>query len=108
MKRRDEVAVGVLITVAIFVLIGGTLWLSRKGLARNYPLYTRFSWGAGIKAGQPVQLAGIQVGTIKRIEFNQSGWLDLTLQVDRQYRVPEGTMATVQSVSFFGDKAVAL
>lgn len=108
MKRRDEVAVGVLITVAIIVLIGGTAWLSRKGLARNYPLYTRFAWGAGLKTGVPVQLAGIQVGSLKRVDFNENGWLEVTMQVDRRYRVPEGTTATVQSISFFGDKAVAL
>lgn len=108
MKRRDEVAVGVLITIALVVLVGGTLWLARKGLGRNYPLYAKFDWGAGIKAGQPVLLAGIQVGTIKRIDFNQNGWLDLAMTVDRQYRVPEGTTATVQAVSLFGDKAIAL
>ena len=108
MRRRNEVLVGVLITFALLVAIGGTLWLARKGLGRNYTLHTRFDWGAGIKAGQPVQLAGIQVGTLKRIDLNQNGWLDITMQIDRQYQVPEGTTATVQSVSLFGDKAIAL
>ena len=108
MKRRNEVLVGVLITFALIVGIGGTLWLARKGVGRYYSLYTRFDWGAGLKQGQPVLLAGIQAGTIKKIELNQAGFLDVSLDISRDYQVPEGTTATVSQVSFFGDKAVAL
>ena len=108
MKRRNEVLVGVLITFALVVGIGGTLWLARKGVGRYYPLYARFGWGAGLKQGQPVLLAGIQVGTIKRIELNQAGFLDVAIDISRDYQVPEGSTATVSQVSFFGDKAVAL
>src|SRR5688572_10229395 len=56
MKRRDEVLVGVLLTVAAVVLVMGTLWLARGGLSSGYPLYTRFAWGLNLKQGQPVRL----------------------------------------------------
>ncbi|MEJ7811234.1 MAG: MlaD family protein [Gemmatimonadaceae bacterium] len=108
MKRRDEVLVGVLITFALIVGIGGTLWLARKGFGSSYPLHTRFTWGAGLKQGQPVLLAGVEVGTITEIDFNQQGWLDVTMDIEKARRVPEGTTATVAQVSFFGDKAIAL
>jgi phospholipid/cholesterol/gamma-HCH transport system substrate-binding protein len=108
MKRRNEVLVGVLITFALVVAIGGTLWLARKGVGRYYPLHTRFDWGAGLKQGQPVLLAGIQAGTIKKIRLNDAGYIDVELDIGRDYRVPEGSTATVAQVSLFGDKAVAL
>jgi phospholipid/cholesterol/gamma-HCH transport system substrate-binding protein len=66
------------------------------------------AWWAPAGQGQPVLLAGIQVGTIKRIEFNQRGYLDVSLDVNRDYQIPDGTTASVQQVSLFGDKAVAL
>jgi phospholipid/cholesterol/gamma-HCH transport system substrate-binding protein len=113
MKRRDEVLVGVLITVAIVVVIGGTLWLARKGLGANRALYTRLAWGAGLKQGQPVLLQGVQVGTIKSIEYNSGGFIEVMMDVSRKYfegnaRIPEGTQAKVQQISFFGDMAIAL
>jgi phospholipid/cholesterol/gamma-HCH transport system substrate-binding protein len=108
MKRRDEVLVGVLVTVALIVLVAGSLWLARAGLGSSYPVHTRFAWGAGLKQGQPALLAGIQVGSIDHLEFNQAGWLDVTLKVDKQYQIPAGSNATVATVSFFGDRAVAI
>jgi phospholipid/cholesterol/gamma-HCH transport system substrate-binding protein len=109
MKRRDEVLVGVFITVALAVLVFGTLWLARRGIGtRSYPLYTRFEWGAGLKQGQQVLLAGVQVGYVEDVRLRREGFLDVTLRIEGDYSVPEGTTATVQQVSFFGDRAVAL
>jgi phospholipid/cholesterol/gamma-HCH transport system substrate-binding protein len=108
MKRRDEVLVGVLITVALLVGIGGTLWLARKGFGSSYPLHTRFAWGAGLKQGQQLLLAGVQVGSVSAIELNPDGYLDVTLDVSNDYRIPLGSTATMKTISFFGDQAVAI
>ena len=62
MKTRDEVLVGLLVTVAIVVTVLGSLWLARGGLSKGYPLYAKFPWGAGLKQGQPVLLVGVNVG----------------------------------------------
>ena len=62
MKKRDEVLVGLVITVAVIVVVLGSLWLARGGLSKGYPLYVKFPWGAGLKQGQPVLLVGVNVG----------------------------------------------
>ncbi len=46
MRRRNEVAVGVLVTVTVAMLIAGAIWLAREGLQRATYLYTRTSLGA--------------------------------------------------------------
>ena len=109
MKRRDEVLVGILITVALVVGVIGTLWLARRGLGtRTYPLYTRMDWGAGLKTGQPVLLAGVQVGFVDRVRLRPEGYLDVTLGIERQYQVPEGSQAGMETISFFGDRAIRI
>ena len=108
MKRRDETLVGLLITVAVVVAIVGTIWLVRGGLKSGYPLYARFPWGEGLKQGQPVFLVGVNVGFVSEIVLRQDGTLVVEMSIEDQYQVPEGTTATVQSVGFFGDRAVAL
>ena len=108
MKRRDEVTVGILITVAVVVLILGSLWLARGGLRSGYPLYTRFAWGQNLKQGQPVLLAGVNVGYVGDVTLRRDGYLDVMLRIDDQYSVPKGSNAVVKPVGIFGDVAIAL
>src|SRR5689334_2512547 len=108
MKRRDEVTVGILITISVIVLVLGTLWLARGGLKSGYPLYTRFAWGQNLKQGQPVLLAGVSVGYVGDVNLRRDGFLDVMLRIDDQYTVPKGSQATVKPVGIFGDVAVAL
>jgi phospholipid/cholesterol/gamma-HCH transport system substrate-binding protein len=108
MKRRDEVLVGILMTVAITVGIIGTIWLIRGGLSASYPLYMKLLWGAGLKQGAPVFLSGVNVGYVGNVELREDGTLFVTLQVQKKYPVPEGTSAAVEPNGIFGDKLVAL
>ena len=108
MKRRDEVIVGVFVTVAIVVGVIGTLWLARRGFSKSYPMYAQFDWGNNLKTGQPVLLAGVQIGYVEEVKLNPAGVLDVVLSIDKQWKIPEGTTATVQNEGFFGDKSIAL
>jgi phospholipid/cholesterol/gamma-HCH transport system substrate-binding protein len=108
MRRRDEVAVGILVTLAIVILILGTLWLARGGLKSGYPLYTRFAWGQNLKQGQPVLLAGVSVGYVSDVQLRRDGHLDVLLRIDDNFTIPKGSLATVKPVGIFGDVAVAL
>jgi phospholipid/cholesterol/gamma-HCH transport system substrate-binding protein len=108
MKRRDEVLVGILLVAATIVGVLGTLWLVRGGLSSGYPLYTVVPWGAGLTQGQPVLLAGAKVGYVADIELRQNGTLLVTLNVNKDYKVPQGSTATVKAVGLFGDQSIAL
>jgi phospholipid/cholesterol/gamma-HCH transport system substrate-binding protein len=108
MKTRDEVLVGIVVTAAIAVVVLGSLWLARGGLAKGYPLYAKFPWGAGLKQGQPVWLVGVSVGYVDQVELHQNGTLVTTLRIQNDYRVPVTSAATVVPNGIFGDMAVAL
>jgi phospholipid/cholesterol/gamma-HCH transport system substrate-binding protein len=108
MKRRDEVIVGVFITLTIIIGIAGTLWLARRGFSKSYPVYAQFPWGANLKTGQQVLLAGVQVGSVDDVDLDSTGFLDVTMSIDKERRIPLGTTATVVAVGFFGDQSIAL
>lgn len=108
MKRGNEVSVGILITVAVIVLVMGTLYLVRGGLSAGYPLYARFPWGQNLKQGQPVLLAGVTVGYVGDVKLRRAGYLDVLISVHDEYKVPKGSTATVKAIGIFGDVAVAL
>ena len=108
MRRRDEVFVGMLLTVAAAVAVVGTIWLTRGGLSSGYPLYTRFAWGQNLKQGQPVQLAGVSVGYVDDVQLRDEGYLDVTLRIENKYKIPRSSTAAVVPVGIFGDVAVGL
>jgi phospholipid/cholesterol/gamma-HCH transport system substrate-binding protein len=108
MKQRDAVLVGLLLIVAVAVGVFGTIWLVRGGLSSGYPLYARFPWGAGLKQGQPVLLAGVNVGYVSKAELDPNGTIVATMAIDDQYGIPVGSTATVVAVGIFGDQAIAL
>ena len=74
MKRRDEVLVGIFLTVAVAIALLGTLWLVRGGLSSGYPLYSKFAWGQNLKPGQPVLLAGVNVGAVADVTLRDDGF----------------------------------
>jgi phospholipid/cholesterol/gamma-HCH transport system substrate-binding protein len=108
MKTRDEVLVGLLVTVAIVVTVLGSLWLARGGLSKGYPLYAKFPWGAGLKQGQPVLLVGVNVGYVDQVDLHQDGILVTTMRIAKNYKVPITSKAAVVPNGIFGDQAVAL
>jgi len=108
MKTRDEVLVGLVITVAIIVTVLGSLWLARGGLSKGYPLYVKFPWGAGLKQGQPVLLVGVNVGYVDEVELHEDGILVTTLRIVKSYKVPITSKAAVVPNGIFGDQAIAV
>ena len=108
MKRRDQVLVGLLLTISLAVGLIGTIWLVRGGLRRGYPLYALFNWGANLRVGQAVRLAGVQVGYVGDVVLRDNGTLLVTMQIDNGRRVPRNARAVVTSVGIFGDVEISL
>jgi phospholipid/cholesterol/gamma-HCH transport system substrate-binding protein len=108
MKRTNEVLVGITATAALILAIVGSLYLARGGLQPGYKLYAKFTWGAGLKQGQPVLLSGVNVGFVNGVEIRPDGLLIVQLRVRKEYKIPRGTTATIEPNGFFGDQLVAL
>ena len=106
MKRRDEVLVGIFVTVAAVIMVVGIIWLTNGGLSRGYPLYAKFPWGQNLKKGHPVLLAGQEVGHVAQVDL-KPGYLDVELGIDKGQQIPKGSTASVVPVGIFGDVAIA-
>jgi phospholipid/cholesterol/gamma-HCH transport system substrate-binding protein len=108
MKRTNEVLVGLLLLLGGAIAVFGSIWLVRGSLAKGYPLYARFPWGAGLKPGQPVLLAGVTAGSVADVEYDPQGTVRVTLRMTNGFRVPKGSTAMSIAVGFFGDRAIAI
>ena len=74
---------------------------------QRYNLKTRFANVAGLKAGSPVRVAGVEVGTVTDVEF-VGEQVDVTFEVNKDVPRPHHhrSMATLGSVSLLGESAV--
>jgi phospholipid/cholesterol/gamma-HCH transport system substrate-binding protein len=105
----SELKVGVLTIVAI--TIAASLIFSLTGSKgffwQRYKLKTRFADVAGLAAGSPVRIAGVQVGTVKAIDF-AGEQVDITFEVNKENRerITDKSTAVLGSVSLLGTSAV--
>jgi phospholipid/cholesterol/gamma-HCH transport system substrate-binding protein len=108
MKRTNEILVGLLLLLGGAIAIFGSIWLVRGSLGKGYPLYARFPWGAGLKPGQPVLLAGVTAGSVADVVYDPKGTVRVTLRMTKGFNVPKGSIASSIPVGFFGDRAIAI
>jgi len=88
--------------VLVFSLTGGKGWFWQR-----YTLKTRFPNVAGLAAGSPVRVAGLQVGSVKEIQF-AGEQVDVVFDVNKkvQDRITDKSIAFLGSVSLLGSSAV--
>lgn len=103
--RTREIRVGLVILVALGVLAAGIFLIGDKNnlFSRKNLYYVDFNSVSGLKPGSPVQLDGVDVGTIQRVVLPESPWkktIRVWLEIDQHYsgriRGPEDPRAVVQ------------
>lgn len=118
MHKSDEqiqVRVGAFVAVGlVFLLLIVFLLGSEKNLFEDqYELTARFDDISGLRVGAPVQLAGINVGTVSGINFDREierKKVKLKLKITEKYqeRVREDSAASIVNQGLLGDKLVAI
>src|SRR5262249_28357263 len=120
MKRAGDVKWGqVQIGAVVAVAIGFLLWASMRGGDANYwfaekhRVHAMFSDVKGLVEGAPVQLNGVEVGTVEHIswdKFQESHRLEVIATVNRHAWkfMRMDSQASVVGIGFFGDKFLAI
>jgi len=105
----SELKVGVLTTTAVIILALTIFFLTGdRGFPwQRYSLKTRFASVPGLKAGSPVRVAGLDVGTVTDtvLAGNQ---VEVTFELSQEVRerITTDSVATLGSVSLLGESAV--
>lgn len=62
----------------------------------KYLLHSTISKSYGLEPGAPVMMNGVPIGTVKAVEFNDAGRIDVTLQLLKRYQgmIREDSIAT--------------
>ncbi len=104
---RNLTALGLLVVIAAGVFIWGYFFLVGDPIGvSGDEVIVRMEDGAGLSRGNPVQLNGVQVGTVRSVRLDPPG-VAVRIKVDDDLRLPADTRA-VALADVFGTRSLAL
>jgi len=99
-----ELKVGVAIVLAALAAFAGVRFFQDLPLfGGSYPMYAEFDEAGGLVAGNPVQMKGVDVGTVDYVELDQSTQtVKVRFSVEDGIRIPKGSHVKVSGFSGLG------
>jgi phospholipid/cholesterol/gamma-HCH transport system substrate-binding protein len=106
---RFEISVGAFVCAGALALayLAFTLGGVRLSSGDRYPLTARFSSVGSLKRGDPVKIAGVNIGEVADIHLADFH-AQTELLVNRELKLPADTIASIQSAGLLGDAYVSL
>lgn len=110
-KYSLETAVGLFVVAGLICVGYMTVKLGKVSLfgEETYPLKARFASVSGLRVGSPVEIYGIEVGSVVHLGIDaerQMGVVDMTINKD--VKVYDDAAATIKTAGLIGDKYVKI
>jgi phospholipid/cholesterol/gamma-HCH transport system substrate-binding protein len=112
MKRGTvETAVGIFVIIGIAcvaylaVQLGDLKWFDKS----SYLLEAYFTSASGLKSGAVVELAGVQVGTVEKIDLDPETLMaQVMLKINKGIELTDDVIASIKTAGLIGDKFIKL
>ncbi|MEM1042161.1 MAG: MlaD family protein [Bacteroidota bacterium] len=110
MQYGNEFKVGVAITVAALIVFFGIRYLAGLPVfGAGYELTAVFEDTEGLASGNPVEVSGVQVGTVREVALLPGAReARAVLSITSDVSFPRGSLARVSGFSALGDVGVAI
>jgi phospholipid/cholesterol/gamma-HCH transport system substrate-binding protein len=112
MKINNEAKIGILVVIVLIILVAITWEAGDFDFTpEGYYLKIHFKNIDGIALNAPVTVNGFEVGRVDDIQLlygDDSTVVELTLWLDHEAKIHEGSEAIVKNLGFMGEKYVAL
>lgn len=104
---RTEISVGIFVLIGMACLAYLAIRLGKLELygAHGYVLFADFASVAGLKPGDPVEIAGVKVGRVEGMALAEDK-ARLTLRLNDGVKLQEDVIASVRARGLIGDKFV--
>jgi phospholipid/cholesterol/gamma-HCH transport system substrate-binding protein len=108
-SRTTQLIVGVFGLVGLLALAILSMRLGRVELfaAPSYMLYANFDNISGLKAGDQVQIAGVDVGKVASIELRDNR-ARVALRIKQGVTIDDDAIAAIKTSGIIGDKYVSI
>jgi len=108
-KYSMETVVGIFVVIGFLCVGYMTVKLGNVSLlgGDTYVLHARFATVSGLKIGSPVEIYGIQVGRVDKLDIDpqkQMAWV--TLEIKNGTKVYDDGSASIKTAGLIGDKFI--
>jgi phospholipid/cholesterol/gamma-HCH transport system substrate-binding protein len=109
MKIDKELAVGFFLFLGILSLVYLSIKLGRMEMVgkKVTTLYAEFENVGGIKPGASIEVAGVSVGTVKRVMLDNYQ-ARLELQIEQSVKIQEDAIASIKTSGLIGERFLAI
>jgi phospholipid/cholesterol/gamma-HCH transport system substrate-binding protein len=106
---RTDLFVGIFVLAGLLCLGYLAIRLGKLELfgTRGYVVYADFASVAGLKLGDPVEIAGVKVGKVEFLGLAEDR-ARIALRLDPQVKLQEDVIASVRARGLIGDKFVLI
>jgi phospholipid/cholesterol/gamma-HCH transport system substrate-binding protein len=106
---RTEVLVGLFVLIGLACLGYLAIKLGKLEVmgSSGYNVYADFSTVAGLKLGDPVEIAGVRVGRVEKIRLADDR-ARLEMRIDQSVKLQDDVIASVRARGLIGDKFVLI
>lgn len=110
MKRSVvETVLGAVVLLVALVFLAFSYKTANVGSASGYAVSANFSGIGGLKVGDDVQISGVKVGQVDKVELDPKTYLArVTLDIDPSIKLPDDTAAIISSQSLLGGRYLSL
>lgn len=109
MKFSKEARIGLLVAVSLLIFFAGFYFLKGANLfsgENEYNVY--YDDVQGLQPSASVQVKGLSVGRVSKIELNGGGKVKVILAVSKKIKVVQGSSATLTTADLLGTKVIRL
>jgi phospholipid/cholesterol/gamma-HCH transport system substrate-binding protein len=106
----QETRAGIVAVLFIAALVGFILFLRGGAGFRDsrYEIHIIAPNAGGITQGASVQMAGVEIGQVDRVELTPDRQAQITARIKRQYSIPIGSRFAIGSSGLLGNRFIAI
>lgn len=110
MKRNViETVLGAVVLLVAIVFLSFSYSSANVGNVSGYTVTADFSGIGGLGVGDSVQISGVRVGSVAKIELKPDDYMArITMSIDNAVKLPDDTSAFISSESLLGGKYMEL
>lgn len=106
-----ETSVGVFVFVALLCVGYLTIQLGDFDFwgAESYSIKARFNSVSGLRVGNEVQIAGVSIGKVEKIDLQKDRFVAIvSMSIDQEVSLSDDSMAAVKTSGLIGDKYISI
>ena len=102
-----DARVGLFVLVGLISFVIVLFWMTDPATLRGrYLVFTSVDNAGGVRAGDPVQMDGVNLGRVNGFQMIGPGRIDISLEIEGEWEIPRGSRVTFGEAGLFGGRTL--